>query len=126
MEKEREQLAHLKIHTSRGATWKDIAEILKFAIDESKAIREKLRRRVNSWIASRYGTGPDKQVFSVYSEALGEWVYKSLDYMTDGERAQVRTKLEADRVRATDRVVRIDTFFAYMDMLARQQLIFTD
>lgn len=87
-----------------GVTWEQIAEGLNIQIDQEKAVREKLRRRVNGWIARKFGRGENKTVYSVWSSDLDLWVYKNINAMTKEELGQALVFEQKNLDRAVKRM----------------------
>ena len=118
-----EQEALSLFDTPKGATWEDIARCLDIAVDTEKAKREKQRKYVNSWIARKFGKGPNKTVYSVWSKELNMWVYKSINAMENDELQQVLTRETKNLQSASKRQQAIKKRIYELNVLMRTKML---
>jgi hypothetical protein len=118
-----ERLKALIENNPAGVPWTDIAEALGFTADPEKAKLEKVRRKVNAWVAKTYGTGGNKKVYSVYSSELGMKVYKHIQVMDRDELEQAGKIEDKNLDMAISRVKVIERRKVEIEILLRTRTL---
>jgi hypothetical protein len=109
-----------------GVDWEQIAGILNLNVDKEKAVREKIRRKVNAWIARAFGKGENKTVYSVWSKKLGKWVYRHIDSMEKEELQQAMAYVQKCKQRNIKQGKALDKKLQYIENTLHTKMLFSD